>query len=54
MARLFKKHGDDKNTRFRIAMPCNIRWKQYNTYEEVRMENKFAPMPLKVDLVEDH
>ena len=54
MARLFKKHGDEKNKRFRIAMPCNIRWKQYNTYDEVRMENKFAPMPLKVDLVEDH
>lgn len=27
MARLFKEHGDDKNKRFRIAMPCNIRWK---------------------------
>ena len=54
MARLFKEKGDEKNKRFRIAMPCNIRWKQYNTYDEVRLENKFAPMPLKVDLVEDH
>ena len=49
-ARLFKDRGDEKNKRIRIAVPCNIRWKYYNTYEEVKLENKFAPMPVKVPL----
>lgn len=53
VAQLFKDRGDEKNKRFRIAMPCNIRWKQYDTYEEVKMENRFAPMPLKVALTLD-
>ena len=50
VARLFKEKGDEKSKRMRIAMPCNIRWKYYETYDEVELENKFAPMPLKVDL----
>ena len=54
VARFFKEHGDEKNKRFRIAMPCNIRWKQYETFEEVKMENRFAPMPLKVAITSDH
>ena len=49
-ARLFKDRGDEKSKRMRIAMPCNIRWKYYDSFEEVRLENKFAPMPLKIDL----
>ena len=53
MARLFKDRGDDKSNRMRIAMPCNIRWKYYQTFEEVELENKFAPMPLKIDLESD-
>lgn len=53
MSRLFKEHGDEKSKRMRIFMPCNIRWKYYNTYDEVKLENKFAPMPLKIDLLND-
>lgn len=49
-AKLFKDRGDEKSKRIRIAVPANIRWKQYETYEEVKLENKFAPLPLKVDL----
>ena len=52
-ARLFKERGDEKNKRIRIAVPCNIRWKFSPTYEEVELENKFAPMPLKVSLESD-
>ena len=48
--RLFKDRGDEKNTRMKVAIPCNIRWKYYNTYEEVELENKFAPMPIKIPL----
>lgn len=53
VARLFKEKGDEKNKRMRICMPCNIRWKYYETFDEVKLENKFAPMPLKVDLDTD-
>ena len=53
ISRLFKDKGDDKSKRMRICMPCNIRWKYYETYDEVELENKFAPMPLKVDLDSD-
>ena len=34
----------------KIGVPCNIRWKFYNTYDEVELENKFAPIPIKVPL----
>ena len=53
ISRLFKEKGDEKSKRIRIAMPCNIRWKYYNTYDEVELENKFAPMPLKIDLTDE-
>ena len=52
-AHLFKDHGDKTTKRMRIAVPCNIRWKYYETYEDVKMENKFAPMPMKVDIESD-
>lgn len=34
-ARLFKDRGEEKVKRMRIAVPCNIRWKYYKTYDEV-------------------
>lgn len=52
-ADLFKDRGDEKTKRMRICMPASIRWKQYMTFDEVKMENKFAPIPLKVDLESD-
>lgn len=53
-ARLFKDRGAEDVKRMRIAVPCNIRWKYYTTYDEVELENKIAPMPLKIDLETDH
>lgn len=53
MARLFKERGDEKTKRMRIAVPANIRWKQYETYDDVKLENKIAPIPLKIDLFAD-
>ena len=50
---LFKEMGDEQTKRMRIAVPCNIRWKYYDTYEEVKLENKIAPMALKIDLESD-
>jgi len=49
-ARLFKAKGDEKTNRMRIAVPCNIRWQYYQTYDDVKLENAFAPLPLKVSL----
>ena len=51
--RLFKDRGDEKNKQMRIVIPCNIRWKYYNTYDEVELENKFAPMPIKIPLEQE-
>ena len=53
MTGLFKDRGDSENKRMRIAMPCNIRWKHYETADEVKLENRFAPMALKIDLESD-
>ena len=50
---LFKEMGDEQTKRMRIAVPCNIRWKYYDTYEEVKLENKIAPMALRIDLESD-
>lgn len=36
-----------------IAIPANIRFKHYETWEEVKFENKFAPMPMTIPLHED-
>ena len=51
--RLFKERGDEKNKQMRIVIPCNIRWKYYKTYDEVELENKFAPMPIKIPLEQE-
>ena len=53
MTGLFKDRGDSVSKRMRIAMPCNIRWKHYETADEVKLENRFAPMALKIDLESD-
>lgn len=34
-------------------MPVNIRWELYPSFKQVKLENKFAPIPLELPLVED-
>lgn len=34
-AKLFQEKGDGSQKRMRIAVPANIRWKYYETYDEV-------------------
>lgn len=36
-----------------MMIPANIRFAFYPTREEVKLENKFAVVPLKVPLTED-
>ena len=35
-----------------IAIPANIRFKPYKNREDVKLENKFAAIPLKLPIVE--
>ena len=36
-----------------MALPANIRWSRYERYEDVKLENKFAPYPLTIPLLRD-
>lgn len=53
LAKYFSKLGDDKTKEVSIMMPSNIRWSMYKTYDSVKLENKFAPIPIKIPLEVD-
>jgi len=42
----------EKVTEINIAIPANIRFKPYQKREDVKLENKFAAIPLKLPIVE--
>ena len=54
MKNLFEERGDKTTDTIQLAMPVNIRWGPYATYDDVKLENKFAPMLLKLPLCSDH
>jgi len=54
MKKWFEELGDTKSNKIQIGMPVNIRWEMYQTFDEVQLENRFAPMQLKVELFKDH
>ena len=37
-----------------MAVPVNIRWAPYATYDEVKLENKFSPMQIAIPLDTSH
>ena len=43
---------NDKNKEMQILLPANIRFSFYPTAEKVKLENKFAALPLKVPLTQ--
>lgn len=44
--------GDDSaETDIQIMMPANIRWGFYKSREDIRIENKFAALPIKMPLI---
>lgn len=48
----FLSKGDTKSDVINIIMPANIRFKHYETVEELKLENKFAGINLNVPLLE--
>lgn len=49
----FELKGDSKTDRINIAIPANIRFAHYGSWEKVKFENKFAPCPLVIPLDND-
>jgi hypothetical protein len=45
--------GDNKTKEIQICIPANIRYKHYETIDEIKMENKFAPVDLIIPLYSD-
>jgi hypothetical protein len=45
--------GDKKTDHINIAIPANIRYSHYESWEKVKLENKFAPVPLTIPLDSD-
>jgi NRPS condensation-like uncharacterized protein len=44
--------GDEKvESDIQIMMPANIRWGFYKSREDIRIENKFAALPIKMPLI---
>lgn len=46
----FELKGDSKTDRFNLVIPANIRFAHYGSWERVKFENKFAPVPLTIPL----
>ena len=56
LKKYFKLHGDplgNENTHddIQIFMPVNIRWSFPKTRSEIKIENKFAALPIRMPLV---
>lgn len=51
--RYFKSQGDNETDAINIAIPVNIRWEPYSTFDSVELENKFAPMTIRLPLIND-
>ena len=49
----FESKGDFKTKALNIVIPANIRFKPYSTFKSVKLENKFAVVPLRVPLTTD-
>lgn len=52
VSRYFKEKNDQSKA-FNICIPANIRWQMYQTAEEVRLENKFSPIPMRLQVETD-
>ena len=52
MNTIFREKGD-KNKEMKLVIPANIRFKFYPSPDKVKLENKFAAIPLTIPLVED-
>jgi hypothetical protein len=46
----FATKGDSTTNNINIVIPANIRFKHYETIEEIKLENKFAGINLAIPL----
>ena len=46
----FEMHGDKDRDHLNIVIPANLRFAHYGSWEKVKFENKFAPVPLQIPL----
>lgn len=46
VSQYFNKQGDTSTKSINITMPANVRFGLYETFEKVKLENKFAPVLL--------
>ena len=46
------KRGEDSK-QFNLCIPANIRWQMYEKYDDVKLENKFAPIALRIPIISD-
>eukprot|EP00347_Sterkiella_histriomuscorum_P012286 403369170 len=49
----FVSKGDSRSDSINLVIPANIRFEHYKSLEELKLENKFAVVPLKIPLIED-
>jgi hypothetical protein len=49
----FELKGDKETAQFNLVIPANIRFQHYGSWEKVKFENKFAPVPLTIPLRKD-
>lgn len=49
----FEEKGDTKTSEINIAIPATIRFAHYGSWEKVKFENKFAPLPMRIPLIKD-
>jgi NRPS condensation-like uncharacterized protein len=42
---------EDVETDIQIMMPANLRWGFYKSREDIKIENKFAALPIKMPLI---
>ena len=54
VSRYFKEKDPASNNKLlNVALPANIRWGPYEKFDDVKLENKFAPYPLTIPLSEN-
>jgi len=49
----YMKKRNDPCQSLQLVIPAAVRWEFYQTFESVKLENKFAAFPVKIPLVED-
>lgn len=49
----YMKKRNDPCESLQLVIPAAVRWEFYQTFESVKLENKFAAFPVKIPLVED-